>query len=324
MDKILHDVLRNINQGIVMLDENSNVIVWNRYMQNITGIHSENTLNHNIFTVLPSLDKHYFKSAIESTIANGSNLFFSAAMHHGLINEKEHYNLKVSRIDHDESKYILLEFMNVTNEYMRIHQLRNNINQLCLMNKGLEDKHKKIRNLAYYDELTAVANRTLFYELAEKLMFDAKQNNYLLGLMFIDVDKFKNINDTYGHEIGDKVLARVAEVLKKSTRRDDVVARYGGDEFLVLLPHMQSFDNYSVIASKIINESNRFIRFGKQEIELSLTIGVSFYPQNGKSIHQLISAADKAMYTAKRERKSCHNAAYDAGINKKNSPKMKS
>jgi len=317
MDEVLQDVLLNIDHGIIILNQNLHIIVWNKYMQRIMGISSENAVNCNVYQVLPNLNKNYFRAAIESAFTNGCKMFFSDAMHRDLISEKEHFNLKLSRIDIDKSKYILFEFISVTNEYMRVHLLRSNMNQLCLLNKGLKDKQKEIKKIAYYDELTGVANRTLFYELAEKLLFDAKRNHYLLGLMFIDVNQFKNINDTYGHEIGDILLTKVAEVLKNSTRNNDVVARYGGDEFLVLLPHMQNFENYKVIASKIANAPNRFIRFGGHEIEISLSIGFSFYPHNGKMIHQLIDAADKAMYTAKKAQKVCHCAFCESVDNKR-------
>lgn len=317
MDNALQDVLLNLDHGIVILNQQLNITIWNKYMQNIMGVSSEHAVNCNVYQILPNLNRNYFKIAIQSAFDNGCKMFFSDAMHRGQISEKEHFNLKLSCITIDRSKHILLEFIDVTNEYVRIHRLRNNMAQLCLMNKGLKDQQKEIKKIAYYDELTGVANRTLFFELAEKLLFDAKRNHYMLGLMFIDVNKFKRINDTYGHEIGDLVLTRVADVLKSSTRNNDVVARYGGDEFLVLLPHIQNTKSYKVIASKIVNAPNRFIRFGEHEIEMALSIGISFYPDNGKTIHQLIQSADKAMYVAKKEQKMCHCAVHEfAGIEK--------
>lgn len=311
MDKALQDVLLNIDHGIVMFDQDYQITVWNKYMQKIMNIGSEDAVSHNIYQVLPNLNKNHFKVAIESAFANGCKMFFSDAMHRGLVSEKEHFNVKLSCIDINASKYILLEFIDVTNEYMRIHLLRNNMTQLYLLNKGLKDEQKEIKKIAYYDELTGVANRTLFYELAEKLIADAKRNHDLLGLIFIDVNQFKSINDTYGHEAGDAMLRKVADLLNNSTRNHDVVARYGGDEFLVLLPHLKHFENYKVIVSKIMNTSDRFFYIGEHKIEISLSMGFSFYPDNGKRIHQLIEAADHAMYIAKRERKICHCAPYD-------------
>lgn len=139
----------------------------------------------------------------------------------------------------------------------------------------------------------------LFYEIAERFLNEAKRNNSLLGLMFIDVDNFKSINDTYGHKAGDKALAEIAGMLTKCTRKNDVVARFGGDEFLILLPYIKNFDNYKVIASRITKSRNKIKNSNGEDINISLSIGVSFYPYDGESINELMEQADKAMYDAK-------------------------
>ena len=111
MDNILHDVLSNIDQGIAILDENLSVMIWNSYMQQVTDTSRENAINRNVYEVLPGLDKHYYRATILNILKNGCKMFFSAAMHKGLINEKEYFNLRISRITQEHSRYILLEFL---------------------------------------------------------------------------------------------------------------------------------------------------------------------------------------------------------------------
>ncbi|MDR3598448.1 diguanylate cyclase domain-containing protein [Clostridium sp.] len=300
MNKVLYDILNSVNEGIVILDEQLDVCIWNKYTEDITHIDSKKAVGKKIYDLLPNLNKNYFNKAINDVLVKGCKMFFSAAMHKDLISDKGNFNIKISTFESDNSKFLLLEFIDVTNQFIQINILKNNIQKLHKVNMELKEKESIIKKLAYYDKLTDVANRTLFYELSEKFLANAKRENSLLGLMFIDVNKFKNINDTYGHEAGDNVLVNVAKTLADSVRKNDIIARYGGDEFLILLPNIKKHDNYKRIVSRITNSKNRKISINSEEVNISLSIGVSFYPNDGDSIDKLIIEADKAMYIAKK------------------------
>lgn len=299
MNNVLFNILNNVDEGIVILDAQLKIYIWNNYMETITNIHHKDAIGNDVYGILPSLNKEYFKKTLYTVLNNGSKMFFSAAMHKGMLNTKENLNLKITRIDIDESVFLLLEFIDVTNQFKQINILKNYIQELSRVNTELKEKESVIKKLAYYDKLTGVANRTLFYEFAEKFLDAAKRENTLLGLMFIDVDNFKKINDTYGHEAGDNVLVGVANILNDSTRKNDIVARYGGDEFLILLPNMKDYDSYKPVFSRIVNNENKTVTYDGKNIEISLSIGVSFYPRSADSVDKLIVEADKSMYIAK-------------------------
>lgn len=299
MNRILYDILNDINEGIIILNEKFEIFLWNNYMKKITDINQEKVIYNNIYEVLPNLNKSYYNKAMSDILNSGNEIFFSAAMHTGLINDKLYLNLKISRIYDHDSRFLLLEFIDVTNQFVQINELKKYVQELYKVNKQLKEQETIIKNLAYYDTLTGVANRTLFYELAEKFLDNAKRNNILMGLMFIDVDKFKIINDTYGHQAGDEVLVKVANILKEATRKNDIVARHGGDEFLILLPYIKNVQNYEIIVSRIMNSKNKIINFNGKEIEISMSIGISFFPQDGDTIDKLIAKADREMYDAK-------------------------
>ena len=271
-------------------------------MEAITGIGRENTVNKDLYTIVPGLNINYFRQAIDNVACTGCKMFFSAAMHKGLVNGKENLNIKMNRFENGSSKFLLLEFIDVTDQFVQMDRLKNYVRELCDVNKQLKEKEKIIKNLAYYDNLTGVANRTLFYELAEKLLRSAKRSKSMLGLIFIDVDKFKSINDNYGHKAGDEVLVKVTEILKEATRSSDIVARHGGDEFLILLPHLEHFNDYEVIVSRIINNKNNTIEHDGQKIDISLSMGISLYPDDGDTVDKLIAEADKAMYLVKNKK----------------------
>lgn len=300
MDTVAREVLNRLNLGVLIADKSLKVVFRNRFMTRFEK-NGRGLLDCGLLEVVPGFNRPYFQVALANALEDGYCLFFSAAMHAALLPCREKYNICVARFEEGGERLLLFEFTEVTDSFERVRQLRENILQLRLLNQELQQKEKAIQNLAYYDQLTGVANRALFYELAEKFLRAAERNREILGLMFIDVDNFKQINDTFGHEVGDRVLVQVAEILTTATRRNDVVARYGGDEFLILLPQISTLDNYKVVVSKILEAKRDAVVRNGVSVGISLSVGVSFYPKDGISIDQLIVKADHAMYIAKKQ-----------------------
>lgn len=300
MDKCSLSILDNITEGIVILNDKLEVLFWNKHMENIIKLKKEQVHGISIFKIFPKLDKSYFKNAFNSAIQNTYQYFFSSKIHKNIISDELEINFKINKFENEGKSCLMIEFIDITNQCIRIKQLKEYVKELSLLNKKLQEKEKEIEKLAYYDSLTNVGNRALFYSLSEKLLANSKRNNSMLGLMFIDIDNFKNINDKYGHMIGDKVLIQVANILTESVREADIVARHGGDEFLILLPDLKSYGSYKIIAKRIA-DANRKIKISEDiELNICLSIGVSFYPKDGATIDELVLKADKAMYGVKK------------------------
>lgn len=171
-----------------------------------------------------------------------------------------------------------------------------------------KDNMIKADQLAYYDVLTGLPNRTLFYDRLEQSFIRAGRNKTIIALLFLDLDNFKVLNDTHGHALGDELLRIVAERLLSSVRRSDTVSRLGGDEFTIIISDISDIANASYIASSvaenIINSLSRDFELGEITHKISTSLGIALYPQDGSTISELVKHADTAMYQAKTSGKS--------------------
>ena len=166
-----------------------------------------------------------------------------------------------------------------------------------------KESEKIIHFQAYHDTLTRLPNRTLLNDRLVQAISHAKRNNEKLSIMFLDLDRFKNINDTLGHMMGDKLLQIVADRLKKCLRECDTLARIGGDEFTILLPEIHSKSDSELIANKIIDTLKHPFNLDNQEVYISTSIGIAHYPADGETKESLIKHADIAMYAVKNKGK---------------------
>jgi len=168
--------------------------------------------------------------------------------------------------------------------------------------QDISDKKKSeemLSHLAYYDALTGLANRAYLEYSLEKEISTALRHQHKFAIFFLDLDKFKKINDSLGHDIGDELLKIVSSRLKNCIRKTDIAARLGGDEFILILQGLDQPERAATFAEKIITAISRPIVIKEHEIYTSTSIGISFYPLNGSDYNTLIKSADMALYQAK-------------------------
>ena len=171
-----------------------------------------------------------------------------------------------------------------------------------------------IKHLAYYDALTGLPNRSLFNDMLNKELAKARRRGSPLSIMFIDLDRFKFVNETIGHSTGDLLLHSVANRLKSIMREGDIVGRLGGDEFVVLIPDLGDVQDTSVIAEKIIRQLSQQYVLNGTEMYVTASVGVSIFPANGQDKETLIKNAETAMYYAKEQGRNCFQF-YNPSIN---------
>lgn len=205
-------------------------------------------------------------------------------------------------------KNMQLEFQReqlaLMNRDLQVQQMRDlqRINA-ALQTEIIERRQAEARahELATRDPLTGLLNRRSLTERLDHALAVAARHGHRLALLFLDLDKFKSINDALGHDAGDELLLQAADRICSSVRGSDIVARLGGDEFVVLMEGMPSYHAAAEVAKKIVAANAMPFQIGAQSVQTSASVGISLYPQDGTSIHTLMRNADLAMYHAKKE-----------------------
>lgn len=181
------------------------------------------------------------------------------------------------------------------------HKLEIEIHEKQALLQKAEKLSQKLHDMAMYDALTGLSNRVLFNDRLSHAIETAKRRKEEFALLFIDLDRFKTINDSFGHDIGDKVLQMVAQRLKNLVRKEDTVARLSGDEFTILMMKLNYAQDAPLLSEKILKSLSEPMLIDDHRLYVSSSIGISLYPKDDIEAENLLKFADAAMYKAKRE-----------------------
>jgi len=163
----------------------------------------------------------------------------------------------------------------------------------------LKSIEERLNQLAYYDSLTGLPNRVLFQDRLKSAIARAQRRKSRIALLYMDLDHFKNVNDGYGHQVGDALLVQVAKRLTNLLRKEDTIARLGGDEFTIILEYIERTKDASAVAQKILDSFKDPFKIDSLELFIGTSVGIALYPFDGQTMEELIQYADAAMYEAK-------------------------
>ena len=163
-----------------------------------------------------------------------------------------------------------------------------------------KQSEEKIRQMAYHDSLTGLPNRKLFSDRLGIALAQAQRNQKKVGIAMLDLDNFKDVNDTLGHDVGDLLLKATAERLSAALRKGDTVARFGGDEFVLILPDLEVIEDAIQVAQKIVDSFRKPFLIDTHQLVVTTSIGIAVYPDDGTDEGILLKNADIAMYQAKQ------------------------
>lgn len=273
-------VFDNATEGLLITDHEYRILKINHAFTEITGLAREEIHSQSIRILFDTeSQRRDTLEAIQSAVTDSGR-----------------WQGEISRRRRDGRPYIArVTVVPVRNDNGEISHF------IAILNDITEWKatRERLDQLAYADPLTGLPNRTRFYEKLERAIPGAENRERKLAVLFVDLDAFKPVNDTFGHALGDALLGDVGRRLDACVREEDTVARLGGDEFIVLLSELGSPEDAAVVARKIIHHLSRPFRLQGRTIHIGVSVGIARYPYDGENGDQLVSAADAAMYKAK-------------------------
>ncbi len=289
-------IFNTIDNGIIILDENLNILAWNRWLEIRTDILEKDIEGQNICKKFTYIDNKKLKRKVKAALVTKNPSYYNVDPHQHLIKIKihsinsvyEYMQQDVTIVPYDIDKKIVCLYI-----YDKT--------ALCEINLKLERLNDELVDLSNKDYLTKVYNRRYFNDFAKKAIELAKRSEHDLSIVAIDIDRFKTINDTFGHIIGDEVLVTISDILRNTIRKSDIVARFGGEEFILLLNNA-SLKDATKIAEKIrkIIENTKIEVDGK-EINMTSSFGVAtFNKENEEDITSILQRADDLLYIAKK------------------------
>ncbi len=290
-------IFNTIDNGIVILDENLNIVAWNYWLEIRTHIKESEMIGKNICEKFSYINETKLKRKIKAVLVMKTPSYYNVDPHHYLIKidtnsivEKVFDSMQqdVTIVPYDlEKKHVCLYIYDKTS--------------LCKTNFKLKKLNDELIDLSNKDPMTQSYNRRYFEEISKKMLSLSIRNKQDLSLIILDIDKFKNINDTCGHSVGDDVIILLSNILNESLRKSDISARFGGEEFVILF-NDSDLDNTYKLANKIRKKiENLTVNIQNKTIKFTVSIGVAQFndKKDKKGLEETIRRADEALYYAK-------------------------
>lgn len=280
----LANVLSTVHDTILTMDLKGNILTINPAGERMFGYPRAQVIGQNISMLMPDNFAEEHNAHLDEFIRTGESKLVNSTLEF----EGQHADGTVFPIE-----------LSVGHMMEGTHRLFTGVIRDITTHKRAM---KEIRHLAHHDPLTGLPNRNLFIERVERAIARARRSNKPFALMFVDLDKFKPINDELGHEAGDIVLKTVARRMLTCMRDSDTAARFGGDEFVAILENLDQAPSASVVARKVLDALLEPIPVVNNQIAtVGASIGISIFPEDGQTLDTLTHAADEAMYAVKAE-----------------------
>ncbi len=320
--EFLHSVINTIPDPIFVKDKGHRWIVLNEAFCRLMGRPLDELLEKTDADFLPVEQAAAFWQEDELTFASGAEHESEEEFTnlHGIT-----YLIATKRSLHCDAAgnlFLVGVIRDITQRKRMEEELRRTAAELVRSNAELRQTEDRLRQMAYHDVLTGLPNRKLLQDRLNQALEWARTHNQMVAVLFLDLDGFKLINDTHGHQMGDLLLKAVAQRLMGCLRGSDTVARLGGDEFVVLLPAIPGVPDIARVSEKILTTLAQNFALNGQTIPVTTSIGISVYPTDGDNDEALMIKADRAMYSAKELGKNRYALYHEQQYEQPEPPKL--
>ena len=308
----LDNALDACDLGLLVVNRYAQVAHWNAWLERAAELQREVVLGHTLLELFPELRASQLVGAIRDALERDVSATICAHLRHETLplyhdpdrpdgakgtpgKTPMHQSIVVRPFDAGAGeRRCLVQIQDVTGAAARDDELRER-------NRNLADSNRRIYHLTNHDDLTGLPNRTSFKERLVLAVQQAERRRELLGIMFIDIDRFKRVNEELGDYAGDRLLQQVARRIEECPRASDTVARLGGDEFAIILSRLNRADHAVVVARKLLARVAQPFDVDGNQIHITASVGISVFPVDGRDPVELLKDADIAMYHAKDE-----------------------
>jgi diguanylate cyclase len=293
-----HDLLGSIEVGIVVLDKDFNVQVWNQFMENHSSIVPGMIQNKNLFEFFPEIDEEWFTRKAAPAFSLKSPVFIIWEQRPYLF----HFDCNrpiTSQANHMYQNITIFPLASLTGKVEQVCLVIYDVTDEAVSRLGMQSLNSQLEKVSRVDGLTGLYNRRFWEEQFVMEYKRDKRSESPSALIMLDIDNFKKVNDTYGHPAGDEVIKTLAGIIKKAIRETDLAGRYGGEEFAVILPDTP-VANVEFVAERIRRLVEKcVVVYDEINISFTVSIGIAGFKQTYRDSTQWLDMADKSLYQAK-------------------------
>jgi diguanylate cyclase (GGDEF)-like protein len=301
-------IVQGIDVGVVVLDREYRVQVWNTFMENRSGRLPDEVHGQTFFSLFPEVEEEWFRHKVESVATLGTPAFTIWEQRPYLVRFKN-YQPITGQEEFMYQNTVILPLQGVNTSVEHICLIIYDVTSVATNKQQLQAVNQQLKHLSRTDRLTGLNNRGYWEECLQHEYARHRRYQSMAALVMFDIDHFKAVNDTYGHPAGDKVIQAVAEVVREQVRDTDYSGRYGGEEFVVLLPDIDSA-GAMLFAERLRQRIEALlVTYENHSIPFTISLGVADLSHPTSEYQQLIERADQALYVSKqggRNRSSCY------------------
>ncbi len=279
---VAESVFRHTTEGIIVTDAEGEIIRVNPALEAITGYRASELVGRNPRVLKSNRHGRDFYHTMWETLGS-SGVWVGEIWNRRKSGEEYPQLLSIGAVRSEEGGEV--------DSYVAV----------CHDISERKESEERLHHLATHDSLTGLPNRTYLNDILQQTLHHAQRRESITAVLFLDIDDFKDVNDSYGHDAGDQLLKWIARRLEYQLRSEDIVVRFGGDEFVIVLPQIDDAEYASVVARRILASAREPYLIEYQKIRPSVSIGIAIYPEAGRDAADLLRDADAAMYAAKRQ-----------------------